>query len=93
MGAPLAVEAGETDPHAEAEQETVQFTLALFVPVTVAVNAWVCPAPTLAVCGETVTLTFCVMVIVAEADTELSAADVAVIATVAPAVGRAVGAV
>jgi len=56
----------------------------LLVPVTVAVKACVWPAGTLAVDGATDTLTFCVIVIVADPDTEASAADVAVIVTVAP---------
>jgi hypothetical protein len=71
---------------------TLQVTAVLVVPVTVAVNCWVCPTPTLAVDGETDTLTLCVMVIVAEADTVVSAAEVAVIVTVAPCAGSAAGA-
>ena len=65
----------------------------MLVPVTVAVKACVWPTPTLAVDGETDTLTFWVIVMVAEAETEVSAADVAVIPTVAPCAGMAAGAV
>ena len=65
----------------------------MLVPITVAVKACVWPTFTVAVDGEIETLTFCVMVIVAEADLEVSAADVAVIVTVVPCAGTAAGAV
>jgi len=71
VGAPLAVEAGETDPHAEAEQETVQVTPLLAGSLlTAAVKACVPPAGTLAEAGEIVTVMGGggVTVTVAEAD-------------------------
>ncbi len=71
----------------------VQVTFVLFVPVTVAVNAWVAPTPTLAVEGEMEMLTFCAIVTVAEADFVASAAEVAVTVTVPPCAGGVAGAV
>jgi hypothetical protein len=64
----------------------------LFVPVTVAVNACVWLKPTVAVAGNTDTLTFCVIVTVAEADLVVSATEVAVTVTVGLA-GSVAGAV
>jgi hypothetical protein len=72
---------------------TLQVTAVFVVPVTVAVNCWVCPTPTVAVVGETVMPTVAwVSVTVAEADFVVSAAEVAVTVTVG-LVGSVVGAV
>lgn len=96
-GAPLAVLVAEIVPHPGEQAAppcvSVQFTPVLFVPVTVAVNACAWPTPTLAVEGETEMLTFCVMVIIADADMVASAAEVAVSVTVPACVGGVAGAV
>lgn len=85
MDAPLAVEAGETAPHSEAEQEIVQVTpLLLGSLLTAAVKACVPPAGTLAEAGEIVTVMGGggVTVTVAEADLLGSATEVAMTITV-----------
>lgn len=64
----------------------------MVVPVTVAVNAWVCVTITVADVGEIVTPTACVIVTVADADFVVSAADVAVTVTIGLA-GTVAGAV
>jgi hypothetical protein len=57
---------------------TVQVTLDVLVPVTVAVNCCCSPVPTRAVCGETLTTTGGRMVTAADADLVWSAVEVAV---------------
>jgi hypothetical protein len=82
-------------PHGDAEHDTVQVT-PLFAEslVTVAVNCAVVPGDTVAELGETETvIAGTVTVMVAEADFDVSATEVAVIVTVKPADGGLVGAV
>ena len=58
MAAPLAVAAGETEPHAAAEQATAQVTPLLAESLlTVAVNCAVAPGWAMAELGETETVT------------------------------------
>ena len=95
VAAPLAVVAGEIVP--QGEHDTVQVT-PLFAEslVTVAVNCVVVPAATVAEPGATETVivgTAAVTVMVAEADFDASATEVAVMVTVKPADGGLAGAV
>ena len=93
MSAPLAVEVGDTLPHAGSEQDTVQLTPLLEEsPTTVAANVVAAPAMTVAVGGETDRETEGT-VIVAEEDLLLSVADVAVTVTVRLLAGSEAGAV
>lgn len=71
---------------------TLQFTIVLEEPATVAVNAWVMATCTLAVAGVTDTVTGAAIVTCADADFVLSAAEVALTVTVAGD-GTVVGAV
>jgi hypothetical protein len=71
---------------------TLQVTVVLEDPLTVAMNVWVMPVCTLAVIGVIDTMTGVVMVTCAEADFVGSAADVADTVTVA-GVGADTGAV
>jgi hypothetical protein len=85
---------GETVPQAAAEHDTVQVT-PLFAGslATVAVNFAVAPACTVAVLGETETAIPTATLMVAEADAELLATEVAVMVTVMLLEGGGVGAV
>lgn len=60
---------------------TLQFTAVFCVPVTVALNCWVCPSVTFADAGEMLTPICSVMVTLALPDLVESAADVAVTVT------------
>ena len=93
MAAPLAVLAGDTLPHAVAEQDTVQVT-PLFVesPSTVAINGADAPPRTVATGGATETATEGT-VMVAEEDLLLSVTDVAVTVTLRLLAGGKLGAV
>src|SRR5438270_12009621 len=86
---PFAVLGGAIVPHdgdhAAPACVSVQFTFALLVPVTGAVNAWVWPTTTLAVVGETDIPTLGVIGTVADADVVVCATEVAVTTTVGPA--------
>ncbi len=68
----------------------VQVTAVLDVPVTVAVNCRVCPACTVALAGEIVTVTAAGIVTAAEADFVESATEVAVTEKLLPVVDPAV---
>src|SRR6476646_9010670 len=70
----------------------VHVTAVLELPVTVAVNCWVCPVWRVMLVGDTVTLTGAgaCMVTAATADLVLSAAEVAVTEKLLPAVDPAV---
>ena len=78
--------------HAAPPCERVQVTPRVVVPVTVGVNPCAWPTTTVAVVGDTDTLTPCVIVMVADADFVVSATAVAVTVTVGLA-GSVVGAV
>jgi hypothetical protein len=85
----------EMVPHADpvhADPDTLQVTLLSIAFWTVAVNCWVAPISTGWLRGETVTTTAARIVIVALADLEVSAADVAVTVMVA-LLGTLMGAV
>jgi hypothetical protein len=85
---------GETVPHDAAEHDTVQVTPLLAGSLaTVAVNFAVAPACSVAVLGETETAIPTGTVMVAEADAELLATEVAVMVTVTLLAGGVVGAV
>ena len=83
-------------PHGDAEHDTVQVTPSLAESlVTVAVNCAVVPAGTVAEFGATETVIVgkvTVTVMVAEANFDASATEVAVIVTVKPADGGLAGA-
>jgi hypothetical protein len=85
----------EIVPQALPEQPlplTLQVTLVLDVPLTVAVNCCVFPATTCALPGETLTTIACRMVTAAVADLLVSATEVTVTLTCA-GLGTAAGAV
>jgi hypothetical protein len=94
VATPLAVAVGKTVPQDAAEHDTVQVT-PLFAGslVTVAVKFAVPLVCTLAVLGEIETAMAAGTVMVAEADAEVLATEVAVIVTVKLAAGGVVGAV
>lgn len=91
---PLAVAAGKTDPQGAAGHVTTQVT-PLFAGslVTVAVNFAVAPDCTVAVRGVTETAIPTGTVMVADADAEVSATEMALMVTVKSAAGGMVGAV
>ena len=94
VATPLAVAVGETVPHGVGEHDTVHVTPWFAGSlVTVAVNLAVALACTAAVLGETETAIAAGTVMVAEFDTEVLAAEVAVMVTVKLLVGGVVGAV
>jgi len=94
VAAPLAVALGETVPHGAGEHDTVHVT-PLFAGslVTVAVNCDVAAARTVAMLGATETAIAAGTRMVAEADAEVLATEVAVIVTVKLPAGDVVGAV
>jgi hypothetical protein len=94
VAAPLAVDVGEMLPHCVAEHDT-DHVIPLFAGSleTVAVNFDVAPPCTVAVLGRTETAIPEGTVMVAEADAEVLATEVAVMVTVTLLAGGVVGAV